>query len=130
MAVIDGGPQAWSTCSERRKSGTTFKGIYQYPARSLLLVLAPCPRFLLFPLLQLQWESLQYSVLPTTAGVTQAQVDAVRVAGEHYNVNEAKANTMILLTLEQKDVMILLAYPRTTSKWAKIEADHMSISPI
>ena len=61
------------------------------------------------------------------AGVTQAQVDTSRVASEHFAVNEAKANTMILLTLEQKDVMTLLAFPTAAAKWAKLAADHMSI---
>ena len=63
------------------------------------------------------------------AGVTQAQVDTSRVASEHFAVNEAKANTMILLTLEQKDVMTLLAFPTAAAKWAKLAADYVSISP-
>ena len=50
------------------------------------------------------------------AGVTQAQVDASRVAFDQYAVNEAKANKMILLTLEQRDVMTLIAYHTAASK--------------
>ena len=40
------------------------------------------------------------------AGVTQAQVDASRVAFDQHAVNEAKANSMMLLKLEQENVMI------------------------
>ena len=38
-------------------------------------------------------------------------------------LNEAKANSMILLTLEQKDVMTLLAFPSAVRKWNKLAAD-------
>ena len=60
--------------------------------------------------------------------MTQAQVDASRVTFEQYSVNEAKANSMILLTLEQKDVMTLLAFPGAAGKWNKLAADHVSIT--
>ena len=60
------------------------------------------------------------TAVPANVGVTQAQVDASRVAFEQYSVNEAKANSMILLTLEQKDVMTLLAFPSAAGKWISL----------
>ena len=66
--------------------------------------------------------------VPANVGVTQAQVDASRVTFEQYSVNEAKANSMILLTLEQKDVMMILAFPSAAGKWNKLAADHVSIT--
>ena len=66
--------------------------------------------------------------VPANVGVTQAQVDASRVAFEQYLVNEAEANSMILLMLEQKDVMTLLAFPSAARKWNKLAADHVSIT--
>ena len=71
---------------------------------------------------------LAIHAVPANVGVTQAQVDAFRVAFEQYLVNEAKANSMILLTMEQKDVMTLLAFPGATGKWNKLAADHVSIT--
>ena len=62
------------------------------------------------------------------AGVTQAQVDASGVAFDQHAVNEAKANSTILLTLEQKDVMTLLAFITTTSKCTKLAVHHVSIT--
>lgn len=57
------------------------------------------------------------AVVAAFAGVTQVQVDASRVVYNRYAVNEAKANTMIFITLEQGDVMSLLAFPLTAVKW-------------
>ena len=62
------------------------------------------------------------------AGVTQAQVDASRVAFDQYSVNEAKAISMILLTLEQKDALNLLPFETAAKKWTKLAADNVSIS--
>ena len=45
-------------------------------------------------------------------GVTQAHVDAPRVAHDEYAVNEAKANTKII----QKEIMMLLASSSPTTK--------------
>ena len=64
----------------------------------------------------------------TNDGVTQAQVDASRVAHDQHAVNEAKANSIILLTLDPKDVMTLIAYITAAEKWAKLAADHVSIT--
>ena len=64
--------------------------------------------------------------VPANVGVTQVEVDASRVASEQYSVNKAKAISMILLTLEQKDVMTLLAFPSVVGKWNKLAADHVS----
>ena len=68
------------------------------------------------------------AALAANAGVTQVQVDASRVVFDQYAINEAKANTMILLTLEPGDVMSLLAFPSAAGKWAKLAADHVSIT--
>ena len=35
---------------------------------------------------------------------------------------------MILLTLEKKDVLTLLAFPIAAGKWTKLAADHVSIT--
>ena len=64
----------------------------------------------------------------TNADVTQAQVDASCVAHDQYFVNEARANSMILLTLDPKDVITLIAYITAAEKWAKLAADHVSIT--
>ena len=68
------------------------------------------------------------AAIAANAGVTQVQVDVSRVLYDQYAVNEAKANTMILLTLEQGDVMSLLAFPSASGKWTKLAADHVSIT--
>lgn len=54
---------------------------------------------------------LRIAAIAANARVTQVQVDASRVTHDQYAVNEVKANTMILLTLEHTDVMTLLAFP-------------------
>ena len=50
------------------------------------------------------------------------------MAHDQHAVNEAKANSMILLTLDPKDVMTLIAYITTAEKWAELAADHVSIT--
>lgn len=44
----------------------------------------------------------------TFARVTLVHIDALRVVYNQYAVNEAKAKTMIIMTLEKGDVMSLL----------------------
>lgn len=62
--------------------------------------------------------------IAANGGVTQVQVDASRVTHDHYAVDEARANIMILLTLKQKYVMTLLTFPLAASKWTKLAADY------
>ena len=45
--------------------------------------------------------------IAANAGMTEAQGDASRMAFDQQDVNEAKANLMILLPLEQKDVIVI-----------------------
>ena len=68
------------------------------------------------------------AAVPAVPGATQAQVDLSRIASEKYVVEEAKANSMIIMTLDQKDVLTLLSYPTSAAKWVKLAADHVSFS--
>lgn len=43
-------------------------------------------------------------------------------------VEEAKANSMIIMTLDEKHVLTLLSYPTFVAKWVKLAADHVSFS--
>ena len=49
------------------------------------------------------------------------------MAHDHYAVNEARANSLILLSLDPKDVISLIAYICAAEKRIKLAADHVSI---
>lgn len=135
LVLKDGNYRWWSTVLEQmlreKKAWGHVQGTVLVPGPILTLGAGATPAI---PAVPAVVAAIGVAAVPgvpavaANASVTQAQVDASRVASEHFAVNEAKSNTMILLTLEQKDVMTLLAFPTAAAKWAKLAANHVSIS--
>ena len=57
------------------------------------------------------------------AEITQEQVDADDKKLEDFAANIARANKILLTSIEQKDVMALYGYDSLAKKWLKLRAD-------
>ena len=135
LILKDGNYRYWSTVIEpmlrEKKVWGHVQGTVPIPGPILVLGTGAMPGVPAVPEIVAAMGVAAVPAVPAVAanaGVTQAQVDASRVAFDHYSVNEARANSMILLTLDPKDVMTLIAYVTAASKWAKLAADHVSIT--
>ena len=62
------------------------------------------------------------------AEITQEQVDADDKKLEDFAANIARANRILLTSIEQKDVMALYGYDSPAKKWAKLRADYGLVS--
>ena len=69
-------------------------------------------------------------MVPPVPGVTQGQADARQAAIEKWEVNEAKANTILLQTLRPVDVIAVRSLPTVAARWTKITADYVPKSTI
>ena len=71
-------------------------------------------------------------VAPVTGvpAVAQAMVDARNAEIEKFEVDEAKATSMLLITLKPEDVVAINTIPTVAAKWAKIVADYQPVSSI
>ena len=125
----------WSTLLEpmlkEKKVWGHVLGTVVVPAAVLILGAGATPATAAVPAIVAAMGVAAVAGVPAVAanaGVTQVQVDVSRVLFEQYSVNEAKANTMILLTLEQDDALSLISFPTAASKWTKLAADHVSIT--
>ena len=135
LILKEGNYRYWSTVLEQmlreKKVFGHVQGTVAVPAAILVLGAGATPAVAAIPAIVAAMgvaAEAGVAAVAANAGVTQVQVDASRVLFDQYAVNEAKANTMILLTLEPGDVMSLLAFPSAAGKWTKLAADHVSIS--
>ena len=135
LVLKDGNYRWWSTVIEQslreKKVWGHVQGTVAVPGPILVLGAGATPAIPAVAAILAAMGVAPVAAIPAVVanlGVTQVQVDASRVAFEQYSVNEAKANSMILLTLEQKDVLTLLAFPSAAGKWTKLAADHVSIT--
>ena len=62
------------------------------------------------------------------AEITQEQVDADDKKLEDFAANIARANIILLTSIEQKDVMALYGYDSPAKKWLKLRADYGLVS--
>ena len=135
LILKDGNYRWWSTVLEsvlqEKKVWAYVQGTVLVPGPILVLGAGATPGVPAVPAVIAAMGVAAVAAVPAVAanaGVTQVQVDASRVAFETYSVNEARANSLILLTLDEKDVLTLIAFPTAASKWAKLAADHVSIT--
>ena len=135
LILRDGNYRWWSTVIEQmlrqQKVWGHVQGTVVVPAAILVLGAGATPAVAAIPAIVAAMgvaAEAGVAAVAATARVTQVQVDASRVLFDQYAMNEAKANTMILLTLEEGDVMALLAFPSAAGKWTKLAADHVSIT--
>ena len=135
LILKDGNYRYWSTVIEpilrEKKVWGHVQGTVAVPGPILLLGAGATPFVPAVPEIVAAMGVAPVPTVPAVAanaGVTQAQVDASRVAHDHYAVNEARANSLILQSLDPKDVMTLIAYVTAAEKWAKLAADHVSIT--
>ena len=135
LVLKEGNYRYWSLLIEQllreKKVWVHVMGTVQVPGPILVLGSGATPAVPGVPAIAAAMGVAAVNAVPAiaaNAGVTQAQVDASRVAFDQYAVNEAKANSMILLSLEPKDVMTLIAYNTAASKWIKLAEDHVSIT--
>ena len=135
LILKEGNYRYWSTVIEpmlrEKKVWGHVQGTVAVPGPILLLGAGATPAVPAVPEVIAAMGVAAVPAVPAVAanaGVTQAQVDTSRVAHDQYSVNEARANSMILLTLDPKDVMTLIAYNTAASKWTKLAEDHVSIT--
>ena len=135
LILKDGNYRYWSTVIEpmlrEKKVWGHVQGTVAVPGPILLLGAGATPLVPAVPEIVAAMGVAAVLAVPAVAanaGVTQVQVDLSRVAHDQYAVNEARANAMILLTLDPKDVIALIAYITAAEKWAKLAADHVSIT--
>ena len=135
LILKDGNYRYWSTVIEpmlrEKKVWSHVQGTVAVPGPILLLGAGATPLVPAVPEIVAAMGVAAVPAVPAiaaNAGVTQVQVDLSRVAHDQYAVNEARANAMILLTLDPKDVIALIAYITAAEKWAKLAADHVSIT--
>ena len=135
LILKEGNFRWWSTVIEpmlkEKKVWGHVLGIEPVPGPILVLAAGATPAVLAVPAIIAAMGVAAVPAVPAVAanaGVTQAQVDASRVAFDQYSVNEAKAISMILLTLEPKDALNLLPFETAAGKWTKLAADNVSIS--
>ena len=123
LILKDGNYRWWSTVIEpmlrEKKVWSNVQGIAPVPGPVLVLGAGATPGVPAVLAVVAAMGVAAVNAVPAVAanaGVTQAQVDASRVAFDLYSVNEAKANSMILLTVDEKDVLTLIAFPTAASK--------------
>ena len=71
---------------------------------------------------------LMIAAMAGVAKITQEQVDADEKKLEDYAASIAKANSVILHHMEQKDMMSLWGLDSPSQKWKKLQADYALIS--
>ena len=62
------------------------------------------------------------------AKVTQAIVDRETKLSEDFDASMARANSVLLSTLEPKDVMATMMLPSPAEKWDKLSSDYAAVS--
>ena len=60
--------------------------------------------------------------------ITQAMVEHDIKVNEDYDASAARANTVILQTLQPKDIMAVMMMPSAAEKWEKIATDYAAVS--
>ena len=71
---------------------------------------------------------LMIAAMAEVAKITQEQVDANDKKVEDYAASIARANSVILHHMEQKDMMSLWGLDSPSQKWDKLRADYALIS--
>ena len=71
---------------------------------------------------------LMIAIMVGLAKITQEQVDADDKKVEDYAASIARANSVILHHMEQKDMMSLWGLDSPSQKWEKLRADYALIS--
>ena len=71
---------------------------------------------------------LMIAAMAKVAKITQDQVDADDEKVEDYAASIARANSVILHHMEQKDMMSLWGLDSPSQKWDKLRADYALIS--
>ena len=62
------------------------------------------------------------------AEVTQATVDRETKLSKDFDASMARANSVLLSTLEAKDVMATMMLPSPAEKWDKLSSDYAAVS--
>ena len=71
---------------------------------------------------------LMIAAMAGVAKITQEQVDADQKKIEDFEAASARANAVILSSMQQKDILALYGHDSPKQKWFKLKADYNLVS--